>query len=216
MQIKYCALLAAIALTGGAAQASAAVLTFDTVQFPGTGVPLSVAGSDGETFTFTAGASSQFEAFQSGGGGSFPQGTFFLAPGLGNTTPINVAFSAPIYAIQIPVASDRVGDSPYTSTVQFYSGANLVGSSTQNGNAMDPAQLFSFNQAITSAVISTLANSPFGYTQNIGPITYSVSATPIPPALLMFGTALLGLGAVGVKRRKALRRTSDHAPMSIA
>ena len=202
MRLKLYTLLAAIVLAGGATRASAAMLTFDTVQFPGTGVPLSVSGSDGETFTFSAGSGSQFEAFQSGGGGSYAQGTYFLAPGLGNDTPINVAFSSPIYSITIPVSSDRVGDSPYTSTVQFYNGSSLLDSITESGNAQNPAETFSFNKAITSAIISTSANSPFGYTQNIGPISYSVSSVPLPPALSMFGVALLGLGTIGLRKRR--------------
>jgi hypothetical protein len=55
MHLKVYAWIIAATLAGGVLQAPAATLTFDTVQFLGTGVPLSVTGSDGKVFTFSAG-----------------------------------------------------------------------------------------------------------------------------------------------------------------
>lgn len=203
----------AIAMAGvfalGSAEAHAATLTFDTVQFPGTGVPLSVTGSDGTVFTFSAGPSSQFESFASGGGGSFPAGTFFLAPGLGNTTPINIAFSAPVTSFTVPVSSDRVGDTQYTSTVSFFNNGLLINAISGSGNTQYPASTFSANGLYTSASISTQVPAQyaaFGYTQNIGPITYqTVLGTPGPIA----GAGLVPLfGLAGAylfgRRRKVL------------
>ena len=206
MKLKITALLASLALFGGLHQASAAILTFDTATFPGTGIPLSVTGSDGDVFTFEAGSGSQFESFASGFVGSYPLGTYFLAAGLGNTTPITVSFSNIITSIEIPVSSDRVGNSPYSSTVNFYDGTKLVDSVTKAGNTLNPAEVFKYEGAITSAVISTLVDSsyaPFGYTQNLGPLTYSVSSVPLPASAPMFGAALLVLGGIGygVKRK---------------
>ena len=207
MNIKVSALVAAALLCGGLTQASAATLSFDNVQFPGTGVPLSVTASDGTVFTFSAGPSSQFQSFTSGGIGSFPAGVTFLAAGLGNSAPINVSFSVPLSSISIPVSSDRVGNSPFTSTVQFFNGASSVGSSTQSGNTLNPPLTFSFSgAATTSALISTSAMSLFGFTQNIGPITFErASSVVVPGPIAGAGIpALMALGGfVWARRRKA-------------
>ena len=206
MKLRSAVLVAGLALCGGAVQASASTLSFADVQFPGTGVPLSVTGSDGTIFTFTAGPASQFEAFQSGGIGSFPAGQFFLSPGLGNVTPINVSLSAPVTSISLPVSSDRVGDSPFTSTVQFSDGATSVDTITQSGNTLTSPSIFNYGGEVTSFIISTsVASAPFGYTQNIGAISYNVSSVPLPASAPMFGAAVvaLGLAGYGVKRKKA-------------
>ena len=199
---KLCVVVAAITLSALASPASAASLIFNDVTFPGTGVPLSVTGSDGKVFTFSAGPSSQFEAFKSGGIGSFPAGTYFLAPGLGNTTSIDVSLSSPVSSISIPVSSDRTGNSPYTSTVKFFDGALLVDTITLSGNTLNPPEVFTFDGLTTSVDISTSATSPFGYTQNIGPIAYDLAATPLPAALPLFAGGLGALGFFGWRRKR--------------
>jgi hypothetical protein len=201
--IKVSTVVALVTL-GSALHAEAATLTFDSVQFPGTGVPLSVVGSDGVTFTFTAGPSSQFEAFQSGGAGSFPAGAFFLAPGLGNTTPIDIAFSSPITSFSIPVSSDRTGDSPYTSTVQLFDGSTRVESITLSGNTLNAPLVFTASGVFTSAVVSTLVPvAPFGFTQNIGSLSYSTAqAVPGPVVGAGLPGLLAGFGAMLAWRRK--------------
>lgn len=201
---KLCVVASAVALSAFAAPASAASLTFNDVTFPGTGVPLSVTGSNGDVFTFSAGPSSQFEAFESGGTGSFPAGTYFLAPGLGNTTPIDVSFSSPVSSISIPVSSDRTGNSPYTSTVKFFDGASLVDTITLSGNTLNPPEVFTYDGATTRVDISTSASSPFGYTQNIGPIGYDLTATPLPAALPLFAGGLGALGLFGWRKRRTV------------
>jgi hypothetical protein len=201
---KLYAMVTAVTLTALAGPASAASLTFNDVTFPGTGVPLSVTGSNGNAFTFSAGPSSQFEAFKSGGIGSFPAGTYFLAPGLGNNTPIDVSFSSPVSSISIPVSSDRTGNSPYTSTVKFFDGASLIDTITLSGNTLNPPEVFTFDGVTTSVDISTSANSPFGYTQNIGPIAYDLTTTPLPAALPLFAGGLGALGLFGWRKRKAV------------
>jgi hypothetical protein len=45
------------------------------------------------------------------------------------------------------------------------------------------------------------AHTPFTVSYT-GTLTFGVAATPIPPALLMFGTALVALGGIGRYRRK--------------
>lgn len=201
------AALAATALTAGVSVASAATVSFSGVQFPGTGAPLSVTGSDGTVFTFTAGSSSQFQSTQSGGIGAFPAGSYFLSPGLGNTTPINIAFSSALTAFSIPVSTDRVGDSPFTTTVNLFNGATLANTSTQSGNVLNGPLTFAATGLFTSASISTLANSPFGYTQNLGSITYtSRAATAVPGPIAGAGLIpLAGLGAVWFARRRRER-----------
>lgn len=208
MNTKLAAFFLSAALLGSASQASAATLVFDMVAEPGPGNPLSVTGSDSNVFTFSAGASSGFEAIQSGGIGSFPSGTYFLNPGLGLAdAPTTVSFASPISSISLLVSSDRVGDSPFSTTVNFFDGGSLVDSITKAGNTLNPPATFSFNGALTSVVISTTVDSAyatFGYTQNIGEITY-VSSVPLPASAPMFGAALLALGAVGygMKRKAA-------------
>ena len=209
MKLQQTAVLAAILMTVGIAQATAATLSFGTVVFKETGDPVSVTGSDGTVFTFSAGSDAQFQSFNSGFSGSFPIGSSVLTAGLGNTSPITISFSQPISSIALPVASDRVGNSPYTTTVDFFNGAALVDSVTQNGNAANPAEVFSFDGPLTSAVVSTTvaaADAPFGYTQNIGAFSYNVSAVPLPSSAPLFGAALLGFGMIGygVRRRRSL------------
>jgi hypothetical protein len=201
--------LCAAMAVGTLAHAQAATVTFNTnnVVFTGTGMPVSVAGSDGTVFTFDAGPTAQFQSFNSGFPGSFPIGSPVLTTGLGNTSPLTITFSQPIFSIALPVASDRVGNSPYTTTVDFFNGSDLVDSITQMGNAMNPADVFSYRGAITSATIETLVapgDAPFGYTQNIGAFSYNVSSVPLPASAPMFGAALLALAATGYSlKRKA-------------
>ena len=207
MKLRQTILLAAVFVTGGLTQASAATLSFQDVQFPGTGNSISVTGSDGTVFTFSAGPNAQFQSFNSGFPGSFANGTSVLTAGLGNASPITISFSQPIFSIALPVASDRVGNSPYTTNVDFFNGSVLAESLTKMGNAMNPAEVFSFNGPLTSAVVSTTvaaADAPVGYTQNIGSFNYNVSAVPLPASAPMFGAAILALAAVGygVKRKK--------------
>lgn len=209
MKNKFAAFLLSAAFLANAVPAFAATVTFDPTFEPGTGNPLLVTGSDGNVFTFSAGPSSQFEAFQSGGSGSFPVGTTVLNPGLGlANTPTTIAFAAPISFISFLVSSDRVGDSPFSTTVNFFDGASLVDSITKLGNTLNPPALFDFSGALTSVVISTTVDAPYsasGYTQSIGGITYNVSSVPLPASAPMFGAALLALGAVGygMKRKAA-------------
>lgn len=194
--------LVALALAAGLAPALAATASFENVQFPGTGQPLLVTGSDGTVFTFTAGSSSQFQSFQSSGIGSFPAGSFFLAPGLGNMTPINIGFSSALTSFSIPVSSDRTGDSPYTTTVQFLSGGMVVDTQTKSGNANALPLTFSSIGLFNSVGISTfVADAPFGYTQNLGSITYTTAAA-VPGPLAGAGLLpLLGLAAFWLAKR---------------
>ncbi|HEY4089534.1 MAG TPA: hypothetical protein VGM43_26590 [Bryobacteraceae bacterium] len=72
----------------------------------------------------------------------------------------------------------------------------------QTGGTYMGAVLASLDAGNHSFKISGLANGLLGgaYLFKVA----AVAATPIPPALLMFGTALAGLGAAGWRRRKAL------------
>lgn len=210
MKTVIAVLFSATAFVASVAQSQAALLTFDSVFFPGNGSPLSVTGSDGTIFTFSYAVpgDSQFESFSSGGG-SFPVGTSFLTPGLGRRAPVAISFSTPLHAVTIPVAS--VNGSNYVSTVSYYNGTTLLSSSSLAGNLANGAPRFRTDQLVTSALISLTSDSAFGYTSNIGPIGYSVSAVPLPPSLPMFGAAILGLGAFGYRMRLRGRTASHRA-----
>ena len=208
MRSAFSALLPALVLSvgiiGSVDRASAALLTFDNVLFPGTGVPLSATGSDGTGFAFaySVPGASQFQAFKSGGGFGFSAGTFFLAPGLGRSAPLTVSYSTPLSSISIPLASGNGNN--YVSTVSFYDGSDLLKTFNMPGNTSSPATVFSFNQLSTSAVLGISSSDAIdGFTSNIGPISYSVAPVPLPPALPMFGAALLGIAAMAlIQKRK--------------
>jgi hypothetical protein len=74
----------------------------------------------------------------------------------------------------------------------------------QTGGAYTGAVLASLAAGDHSFTITGRANGLFGGGYLFKVAATAVAATPIPPALLMFGTALAGLGAAGWRRRKAL------------
>ena len=202
MRLHARTFVATFILIAGVAQASASTVSFENVVFPGTGQPLSVAGSDGTVFTFSAGPASQFQSFQSGGIGSFPAGAFFLGAGLGNSAPISISFSSPLSTVTIPVSTDRVGDSPFTTTVDFLNGSSIVDTFTQSGNTLNPPLTFSSSGLFSGISISTIADAPFGFTQNLGSINYS-AAVAVPGPLAGAGIVpLFGLGLIAMRRRR--------------
>jgi hypothetical protein len=73
-----------------------------------------------------------------------------------------------------------------------------------HGGAYTGAVLASLAAGDHSFTITGRANGLVGGAYLFKVAATAVAATPIPPALLMFGTALAGLGVAGWRRRKAM------------
>jgi hypothetical protein len=71
----------------------------------------------------------------------------------------------------------------------------------------DPTNTLVSNNGLLAGILYTLHVAGFtgaGFSGYGGTITFTqVAATPLPPALLMFATSLVGLGAFGYRRRGA-------------
>ena len=150
-----------------------------------------------------------------------PIGTF--TPGIGIATvdnpgqhvfpfSVDTGTYAYVSAGESPVTLQLTGDMTYFgmlwgtvdsyNTISFYDGATLVGSFTgtdvlpgADGSSVVYANFWA-NGGTFDTVVFTTTSEAFEF-DNV-----RVAATPLPAALGLFGSAIVGMGALGLRRRR--------------
>lgn len=216
MSLKAVVVAASLAVIGSFGPASAFTLDFGTLgpdytNF-GTDTPFKVAAPGNEQITFTA-AGSQFELYTQGStlaNNQFANGTHVLSAGLTNS-PVTLSFSKPLEELSFSASSLRYGT--YTATFSLFDGTTLldtvvISSDLESSGSgplpsIDLSGFGATRQRITSAVIAIDQPSNFfGGAVLLGPVSYTLSAVPLPASAPMFGAALLALGAIGYGMRR--------------
>jgi hypothetical protein len=162
-----------------------------TVIQNGTNVDISVSLTDSNRFVLTGSADMQFFKFNG-------------APSLTSITVTQTAAGTHLVAATGAFNGDGTGMFNFGITCD----AGICGNGA--ANALPIGTILSFevlNDTVAALTqpnnlgIIFVADMLSGTTGNTGPVDVSVSPVPLPPAAMLFGSALVGLGVLGRRRR---------------
>lgn len=103
---------------------------------------------------------------------------------------VDFTFSTAISDLMFQTAQQDTGD---TASASIYAGATLLATININGDMLVD---FTGYSGVTSLIINDLASTGFGFAYG----DFSFTPVPVPAAVWLFGSGLLGL--VGIARRK--------------
>lgn len=106
-------------------------------------------------------------------------------------------------ALNFDIKTDGVIDHLYVNLYDHTGGGAPLKSIAIDSPTGDPTHTY---VKITGALLASIVSEPFVFLQVTGSVcacaSYVITATPVPPALIMFLTALGGLALVGFRRAK--------------
>lgn len=190
------ALILAVALASSA-MAATVTLTMDEVPYqPINGLAV-VKG--GVTFTFSNTAGNYY--YNASNGGTL---TYVQDPSLEGETSsaagggIGVTFSVPVYSVQFGIAESTMSPISPIATVSLYSSISTPFATIPfNSSLTDPwaEALFSYSGStpITKILITPNTNVGAAAIDNLQINTAPISATPVPPSVLLVGLGVLAL-----------------------